>query len=575
MTAPMKAAIYMRVSTEEQRERQSIETQREHAKQFCEKEGLEIEGFYADDGVSGTVAIHLRPAATRLLEAAKLGRFEKVLVYKIDRFGREPRLILNAVKDFEDLGVAVRSMTEPFENETPSGRFMLGIYSSVAGLERDNILQRSSEGINRLVREGAWVGGVVPYGYRVSGRHREARLVISDVAIPGTGLTEGDVIRLAFRMAGDEGKSCMAIADHLNDLGVPAAYTRQGDEGSLGRRKRATSGRWRDSRILYMLRSRTYMGEHVYGKKPNNPAKARKPFTRSVPAIVDEALWTRTQAVLTRNAFFCKRNSRNTYLLRGLMKCAHCGWTYIGTMYTGKNRQDRTYYLCGGRHKGKRACVDPAQRCRGRAVPGSLEEAIWADVEAFLRNPGPALDEVAARLAAKSEDPASLTARLESLQGTLAGKDGERDRVLGLYRRGRIDEATLDAQLEDVERDRKDLVQKLEALRGDQDRERQLQLERRSVDQLLAELRERLDSPLDPELKRRVLEALVGGIQIETLDTASSQESRAIVTYRFSAPEPSIAPHTNRGIRDLQSLALPLGHAAPEGDALNKRGRRF
>ena len=84
-----KVAIYARVSTEDQKERQSIETQIEHAKQYCQREGYFIADFYCDDGVSGTIPFEEREAAKRLLREAREGKFKTVLVYKIDRIGRD------------------------------------------------------------------------------------------------------------------------------------------------------------------------------------------------------------------------------------------------------------------------------------------------------------------------------------------------------------------------------------------------------------------------------------------------------------------------------------------------------
>src|SRR5437773_2906040 len=129
----MKAAIYLRVSTEEQRERQSIATQRDFAERYCTLHEIPVAGFYADDGVTGTLPLEQRPEGARLLEDARAKKFDAVLIYKLDRLGREPRLILNAVKELEDLGVEVKSMTEPFDTSTPSGRFLLTILSGAAG----------------------------------------------------------------------------------------------------------------------------------------------------------------------------------------------------------------------------------------------------------------------------------------------------------------------------------------------------------------------------------------------------------------------------------------------------------
>src|ERR1019366_2367866 len=98
----MAVGVSVRVSTEEQRERQSIVTQREFAAKYCDLHNLPIHEVYADDGVSGTVAVEKRPGARRMLEDARRGKFDQLLVFKLDRLGRDTTLILNAVKTLKE-----------------------------------------------------------------------------------------------------------------------------------------------------------------------------------------------------------------------------------------------------------------------------------------------------------------------------------------------------------------------------------------------------------------------------------------------------------------------------------------
>ena len=165
----MAVALYLRVSTEEQRERQSIATQLDFALRYCALHQLTIHQTYADDGVSGTVPVELRPLGARLLEDARHHRFDQLLVFKLDRLGRDTRLILNTVAELEKEGVRVRSMTEEFDTATSTGRLMLTLLSGFAAHERELIRERSMAGTNRLAETGTWLGGVVPYGYRKEG----------------------------------------------------------------------------------------------------------------------------------------------------------------------------------------------------------------------------------------------------------------------------------------------------------------------------------------------------------------------------------------------------------------------
>ena len=164
----MAVGVYVRVSTEEQRERQSIVTQREFSLRYCGLHELPIYETYADDGVSGTVPLEMRPGGIRLFEDARQHKFDQLLVFKLDRLGRDTRLILNAVAELEKHGVRVRSMTEEFDTGTSTGRLMLTLLSGFATHEREVIRERSVAGVTRAAETGAWLGGIVPFGLNIT-----------------------------------------------------------------------------------------------------------------------------------------------------------------------------------------------------------------------------------------------------------------------------------------------------------------------------------------------------------------------------------------------------------------------
>ena len=202
--ASASVALYLRVSTEEQRERHSIDTQREFGAKYTDLHELRVYQVYADDGISGTVPLEKRPEGRRILEAARRGEFNQLLVDKLDRLGRDTRLILNAVAELEKNGVRVRGMTEEFDTATATGRLMLTMLSGFAAHERDQIRERSMAGTDRLARACAWLGGIVPYGYRKEGEDKEARIVVSEDKIPEVGISEAEVVRQIYRLAANE-----------------------------------------------------------------------------------------------------------------------------------------------------------------------------------------------------------------------------------------------------------------------------------------------------------------------------------------------------------------------------------
>src|ERR1700681_2645214 len=197
MEAAMKVALYLRVSTEEQRDRQSIETQRDFGERVCQLHQLQTVRFYVDDGVSGTVPMELRSAGKQVLEDARRGQFDQLLVFRLDRLGRETRLILNVVAELEKFGVRVKSMTEEFDTATSTGRLMLTMLSGFAAHERDAIRERSIAGTNRVAEAGAWLGGIVPYGYRKVGEKGDGEVVDGHLRLKAArklGITEVPVI---------------------------------------------------------------------------------------------------------------------------------------------------------------------------------------------------------------------------------------------------------------------------------------------------------------------------------------------------------------------------------------------
>jgi site-specific DNA recombinase len=529
----MPIALYVRVSTEEQRERQSIVTQREFGQRYCELHGLPIYEVFADDGVSGTVPIEARPAGKRVLEAARQGRFNQLLVFKLDRLGRDTRLILNAVAELEKLGVRVRSMTEEFDTATATGRLMLTMLSGFAAHERELIRERSVAGVNRVAESGAWMGGIVPYGYRKVGEKRDAHLVISEEPIPGLAMSEAEVIREVFRMAAAERKSCRVIATRLNDLRVPCAYVRDDRLLLRGKRKQRTSGVWRPGRVRGLITNKTYMGVHEFGKRA---VKERPVISRPAPAIVTESTWEKAQQTLHANFLFGKRSARNQYLLRGLIKCGLCGLTCIGVAANRPNGKREFYYRCNGAHSP--SVYSKTGRCQAKSVRGDqLEEQVWSDVETFLRSPEPVLQQLHAKLESDAQGSDQTRTQVARLEGLVAQKATERSRVVGLYRRGRLTEAHLDAQMDEIGKEEVALEAQADELRGKISGAESIGANISSAQALLATLRKRLDETVSWELKRRLIEVLVAGVRVDTVETCGVNQSEITVTYRFSQPD--------------------------------------
>ena len=148
----MKAAIYCRVSTTEQNTLMQVEELRA----YCSRRQWEIAEEFIDAGVSGSK--ESRPALNRLLADAKRRKFDAVLVYRYDRFARSLRHLVNALAEFDALGIHFVSLHEGVDTSTPNGRLVFGIFASIAEFERELIRGRVRSGLAAAKARGKRLG---------------------------------------------------------------------------------------------------------------------------------------------------------------------------------------------------------------------------------------------------------------------------------------------------------------------------------------------------------------------------------------------------------------------------------
>ncbi|MGA8540702.1 MAG: recombinase family protein [Terriglobales bacterium] len=148
----MRVALYSRVSTHEQ----TTAGQLDELRSYCERRQWEIVAEYTDEGVSGSK--ESRPGLNQLLVEAKRRRFDAVLVYRYDRFARSLRQLVNALCEFDALGIHFVSLHEGVDTSTPNGRLVFGIFASIAEFERELIRSRVRSGIAAARARGKRIG---------------------------------------------------------------------------------------------------------------------------------------------------------------------------------------------------------------------------------------------------------------------------------------------------------------------------------------------------------------------------------------------------------------------------------
>jgi site-specific DNA recombinase len=515
---PERVALYLRVSSLEQREAGTIETQKQYLEHYTAMRGLEVAGQYADDGIPGTVPFHERPEGARLLDDASAGRFDSVVCYKLDRVGRSLLNVIDAHDRLEVLGVGLRSAKEQIETTTPAGRLQFQMLGGFAEFERSTIRERTQDGLHRALRAGKQPGRL-PYGYRI-GEDGGFEVVEDEARL---------IAQIFSRVA--EGSTIYREVKRLNDEGVPAPGYR------ISGKERVPGKRWNTTAVSDMLASRTYIGKQEVKVKGGQEV-----ITRDVPAIVTSALWERVRSVLAENRRTPvgrdgKRKGLRRYLLSGLIRCGVCGSPCTAHSVTNADKR-RQYYACADSRSGERPRRGP--KGHARFVPARwLEETVWADIRGFLENPGETLHHVRQELAS-ADDTKEVEARHADLTKRLGAKHKERDRYIRLCAQGFIPEGELDGYLADLRTHTDNLGMLLESVEAELARKRGEAEVAASTEAWLMTLKERIhevegDSEEAFRARRQLVRLLVEGIVIE--DKRKGEAPRVRITYRFDEPE--------------------------------------
>ena len=354
----VRVAVYARVSTQEQADSgTSLETQSEQLESYCKFQGWQIVQSYVDAGYTGKD--DNRPGLKRLQSDAKLGLFDKVIVYRMDRLARSLRLLLGIEEKLKEYNISFHSVKETFDTSTANGRHFLQMLGMISEWERETIIERTKAGRLQRYKEGCWAGGRNPYGYDYDKDTK--KLVINE--------EQSAVLKRIYRLY-STGKSMAYIANALNDEKIPPR-----DKKGKG---------WRVSTIRDILSNSIFIGtqyvnhglhiSELLKEKPKDAIKIK------VPRIISNALWESAQQH-RRNNRHLQPMKREPWLLQGLITCGVCGHAFM----VQPNHNHRTYNCRGRLHI---THLDGSPRC---IVPNLdadwLEKALWVRVYALLNDP--------------------------------------------------------------------------------------------------------------------------------------------------------------------------------------------
>jgi len=176
-------------------------------------------------------------------------------------------------------------------------------------------------------------------------------------------------------------------------------------------------------------------------------------------------------------------------------------------------------------------------------VPGTLEHWVWQDVVGFRDNPGQVIEQLADQLGTREDETRRLAAEISDLDRAASDLQRQRDRLLGLYRRGGISDDDLDQQLHQVSLEEDDVSSSLSILRSKEMVANRRAAKMSSAKDVLAELRRCDQESMSWEARRRLVELLVSEIKITSIEVDGKPDVQADVVYTFTP----IATRTGRG----------------------------
>jgi len=535
-TSSIRAALYARVSSEQQAQQGTIDSQLVDLRQRIATDGLTVEEelCFIDDGYVGSTLV--RPALDRLRDVAYAGGFDRLYVHSPDRLyvhspdrlARKYAWQMLLVEELQRHGVELIFLNRMI-GVSPEEDLLLQMQGMIAEYERTKIMERCRRGKRHAARRG-WINVLcgAPYGYRYIGKHEGGGQAHYQVK-----LEEARVVRQVFEWVGRDRLSIREVGRRLAAQGVLSAKGK----------------RWCSETIGKMLKNPAYKGQGVFGKTRTGerrhilrPGRGRLEHPRHptsryagppedqivipVPAIIDEDLFNAVAEQLAENRKRLRQQKQASYLLQGLLECGCCGYSWYGHGLTRFSRRSGNhcypYYRCGGRDSsrlgGRPVCSNKPLRL------DRLDVAVWADVCAVLENPDELRQEFERRL--NGNDPADVD--LPQTHKQIAAVRRSISRLIDAYEDGLLDKEEFEPRLQQARQRLERLQQDAAAATDRSARQTELRLVLGHMDQFAEQVRAGLDRA-DFDTRRQIIRALVKVVKIE--------EDHVRIVYRIS-PRP-------------------------------------
>jgi site-specific DNA recombinase len=249
-----------------------------------------------------------------------------------------------------------------------------------------------------------------------------------------------------------------------------------------------------------MIKNTTYKGINRYGKNRDTTIQ------RTVPPIVPEEVWQKAQEVLSANKVKIKGNVKKNYLLRGLLKCAHCGYSFSGA-FTGKY----VYYSDIGRYAWRSHRLE--KKCIGKTLPQKwVEDTVWESCMTYIRDP-----QLVVKSAKSRDNSEELEKEIALIRAKIAHNGVENQRLIDLYKAGLISLEAVTGEFEKVKAEKDMLQKQLDQLEYDLRTEKDMHDVSSTISDL-EQMQQLLESPtLDFDVKKTVVDTMIEKVLVDSI----------------------------------------------------------
>lgn len=454
----MRVGLYPRVSGHEQEDNYSIPEQIDRMKKYCESRDWMVYKIYTDSAYSGSNMD--RPGLQDMIKDCQNGKLDMVLVYKLDRLSRSQKDTLFLIEDvFEKNGVGFTSMTENFDTSTPHGKFIIGILSVFAQLEREKIKERTMIGKDSRAKEGKWHGGKwVPIGYDYE---------------------NGDLVPNEYE--------AMQVRE-IADLFLKGTHVRTIERMMTEKGYRHKHGEWDAKTIKRVLKNPVNIGmiknRDKWHKGIHEPIIEQKTFDEIQKLMQDR-----------REKYGAARPHQS--LLGGILYCKNCGARYARQSYNGIY-----YYMCYSRSKKmKKMIKDPTCKNRNFRME-ELEGIVLSEIHKLAFEPGH-IEKV------RENRPVSdMTEKIKSITSEIAKIDTKISKMMDLYALGTIDLDVISEKVSGLNSTKTALTKELETMKVPAP-------ENVMTDEQIRDTAALMEKDFPLEDKRNILQSLIYYVEID------------------------------------------------------------